>query len=58
MSDERNNVTDRALCQNTTSRESLDLNLVYKRVTPSEDYFKRTMLGLEEDTDWYGLVEV
>ena len=25
---------------------------VYSRVSPSEDYFKRTMLGLEEDTTW------
>jgi len=50
LSDERNNETDRALCQNATG--SYDLNIVYKRVTPSEDYFKRTMLGLEEDTTW------
>ena len=28
---------------------------VYKRVSPSEDYFKRTMLGLEEDTTWDNL---
>ena len=38
------------MCQNATG--SYDLNIVYKRVTPSEDYFKRTMLGLEEDTTW------
>ena len=25
---------------------------MYTRVSPSEDYFKRTMLGLEEDTTW------
>ena len=25
---------------------------MYPRVSPSEDYFKRTMLGLEEDTSW------
>ena len=25
---------------------------VYARVSPSEDYFKRTMLGLEADTTW------
>ena len=25
---------------------------MYARVSPSEDYYKRTMLGLEEDTTW------
>jgi len=38
------------MCKNET--DSYKLNTVYKRVSPSEDYFKRTMLGLEEDTDW------
>jgi solute carrier family 6 amino acid transporter-like protein 5/7/9/14 len=30
----------------------IPLNKVYKRVSPAEDYYKRTMLGLEEDTSW------
>ena len=25
---------------------------VYRRISPSEDYYKRTMLGLEDDTSW------
>jgi solute carrier family 6 amino acid transporter-like protein 5/7/9/14 len=39
-----------AMCSNGT--EDFQLNKVYKRVSPSEDYYKRTMLGLEEDIDW------
>ena len=46
----------RLLCQNS-SGSPFDLNKgeVYTRVSPSEDYFKRTMLGLEEDTSWDNL---
>ena len=46
----------RLLCQNA-SGSPFDLNKgeVYTRVSPSEDYFKRTMLGLEEDTSWDNL---
>ena len=46
----------RLLCQNS-SGSPFDLNRgeVYTRVSPSEDYFKRTMLGLEEDTSWDNL---
>merc|ERR1712165_137668 len=40
----------RLTCNNGT--HDIDLNNVYARVSPSEDYFKRTMLGLEEDTTW------
>merc|ERR1711953_1104661 len=40
----------RLTCFNGT--QDVDLNNVYARVSPSEDYFKRTMLGLEEDTTW------
>ena len=25
---------------------------MYRRISPSEDYYKRTMLGLEDDTSW------
>ena len=31
---------------------SLSSLQVYPRVSPSEDYYKRTMLGLEPDTSW------
>merc|ERR1711915_130328 len=41
---------DRLQCYNGT--HNILLNKVYSRVSPSEDYFKRTMLGLEEDTTW------
>jgi len=41
---------DRLTCNNGT--HDLILNQVYNRTSPSEDYFKRTMLGLEEDTSW------
>jgi len=41
---------DRLKCNNGTV--DIDLNRVYSRVSPSEDYYKRTMLGLEPDTDW------
>merc|ERR1712154_256014 len=43
------NMTE-ATCNNGT--HDLSLNKVYKRVSPSEDYYKRTMLGLKEDTSW------
>merc|ERR1711970_1505577 len=42
--------SERLTCFNGT--HNVDLNNVYARVSPSEDYFKRTMLGLEEDTTW------
>merc|ERR1712177_99716 len=38
-------------CRNAT-HNNVTLNKVYPRVSPSEDYFKRTVLGLEEDTTW------
>jgi len=41
-----------SLCFNETSNADVKLNKVYARVSPSEDYFKRTMLGLEADTTW------
>merc|ERR1712186_116752 len=44
---------NRLTCFNGT--HNVDLNNVYSRVSPSEDYFKRTMLGLEEDTSWDNL---
>jgi len=44
---------DRLRCNNGT--HDLALNKVYSRVSPSEDYFKRTVLGLEEDTSWSNL---
>jgi len=40
----------RAMCTNGTY--DFKLNKVYSRVSPSEDYYKRTMLGLESDTTW------
>jgi len=40
----------RAMCTNGTN--DFKLNKVYSRVSPSEDYYKRTMLGLESDTTW------
>merc|ERR1712154_246737 len=43
------NMTD-VMCNNGTN--DFKLNKVYKRVSPSEDYYKRTMLGLKEDTSW------
>merc|ERR1711970_686673 len=45
--------SERLTCSNGT--HNVDLNNVYARVSPSEDYFKRTMLGLEEDTSWSDL---
>eukprot|EP00092_Neocalanus_flemingeri_P029348 GFUD01031860.1.p1 GENE.GFUD01031860.1~~GFUD01031860.1.p1 ORF type:complete len:652 (+),score=154.25 GFUD01031860.1:264-2219(+) len=47
--DERDD-TNRLMCYNGT--DNIVLNRVYPRVSPSEDYYKRTMLGLEEDTSW------
>jgi len=44
---------ERLQCWNGT--HNLLLNKVYSRVSPSEDYFKRTMLGLEEDSSWSNL---
>merc|ERR1711915_1103173 len=44
---------DRLQCYNGT--HNILLNKVYSRVSPSEDYFKRTMLGLEEDSSWSNL---
>jgi len=44
---------ERLQCWNGT--HNLFLNKVYSRVSPSEDYFKRTMLGLEEDSSWSNL---
>jgi solute carrier family 6 amino acid transporter-like protein 5/7/9/14 len=41
---------NRLMCNNGTQDQLL--NKVYRRVSPSEDYFKRTMLGLEDDTSW------
>jgi len=43
------NITE-ATCNNGT--HDLNLNKVYRRISPSEDYYKRTMLGLEEDISW------
>jgi solute carrier family 6 amino acid transporter-like protein 5/7/9/14 len=40
----------RPLCTNQTG--SYPVSRIYARVSPSEDYFKRTMLGLESDTSW------
>jgi len=37
-------------CNNGT--HDINLNKVYRRISPSEDYYKRTMLGLEDDTSW------
>eukprot|EP00091_Calanus_sinicus_P014005 TRINITY_DN3123_c0_g1_i2.p1 TRINITY_DN3123_c0_g1~~TRINITY_DN3123_c0_g1_i2.p1 ORF type:complete len:652 (-),score=190.36 TRINITY_DN3123_c0_g1_i2:80-2035(-) len=42
--------TDRLQCTNGSM--NILLNKVYPRVSPSEDYFKRTMLGLEPDSSW------
>jgi len=33
-------------------QEDLPLNKAYKRITASEDYFKRAMLGMDEETSW------
>merc|ERR1712177_114363 len=38
-------------CRNAT-HNNVTLNKVYPRVSPSEDYFKRTMLGLDDDITW------
>jgi len=49
------------MCYNKTAppeEYNVPLNQVYKRVSPSEDYFKRTMLGLEEDTSWSNMGEL
>jgi len=54
LSDEREE-SGVLMCLNQTSGNATKLNSVYKRVSPSEDYFKRTMLGLEEDTTWDNL---
>jgi len=43
----------RLQCNNGTA--NIHLNRVYPRVSPSEDYYKRTMLGLEPDTSWSDL---
>jgi len=43
----------RLQCNNGT--HNIHLNRVYPRVSPSEDYYKRTMLGLEPDTSWSDL---
>jgi len=43
------NMTE-ATCNNGT--HDLNLNKVYRRISPSEDYYKRTMLGLEDDISW------
>ena len=40
----------RLMCNNGT--HDLPLNKVYKRVPASEDYFKRSVLGLDEETSW------
>jgi len=53
VSDERED-SGVLMCKNETDYP-FKLNSVYKRVSPSEDYFKRTMLGLEEDTTWDNL---
>jgi solute carrier family 6 amino acid transporter-like protein 5/7/9/14 len=44
---------DRLTCFNGT--HDVELNKVYPRVSPSEDYFKRTVLGLDEDISWENL---
>jgi len=41
---------DRLMCNNGT--HDLLQNQVYQRISPSEDYFKRTMLGLDDDITW------
>merc|ERR1711892_1252039 len=41
---------DRLMCFNGTN--DILLNKAYQRVSPSEDYFKRTLLGLEPETSW------
>jgi len=41
---------NRTMCRNDTGE--YPLTTVYRRVSPSEDYFKRTMLGMESDTSW------
>merc|ERR1712123_462217 len=41
---------DRLMCFNGT--HDILLNKAYQRVSPSEDYFKRTLLGLEPETSW------
>jgi len=44
---------DRLMCFNMG--QNISLNKVYPRVSPSEDYYKRTMLGLQPESSWSNL---
>ena len=48
-----------AMCNNASSGETFELKDVYRRVVPSEDYWNKKVLGLEEDTTWenYGMMQ-
>jgi len=52
LTEERDD-SGRLMCSNGT--DNILLNKVYPRVSPSEDYFKRTVLGLEPDSSWSNL---
>merc|ERR1719468_312698 len=45
-----NETTGNITCTNV--HRELQLNKVYERVSASEDYFKRAMLGMDEETTW------
>jgi len=53
VSSRRDSSSSSLMCYNGSHH--FPLNEVYTRVLPSEDYFKRTMLGLQEETSWDNL---